>query len=474
MCAILLYFYIKTLILSKMKRRGFSPSARTFQTMFTGLSKIENWSSHTKQLGNARLLYDSFQRYMKSVKKHDPKSPELTAKPLANYIKILGDNELYQDIFDVYHALPTDGQGSAEEFVYTAMFQALASTPTGISATPIHHQNATNAKALWNMMNKALKQSSSFSVDAHLASAAIAALSRGQAPEVDLAFAIASEYFGLTAQGDPPSNGTIPLSTQSLDAIFKLCNASGKHALCLTFFQQVKRRSGGKEILDYGHLNEVLKAHLALPGPETASSCLGIIEWMLKNEILGKNGSKLRPNLTSYNLAMTACWRDADWRHATRLFDLMTGYHSHDFMDGSVTSEPRRDARSLRRNLDPPPETLYSLVRTARASRNRANVRQSLRIIDHLKVKTLFFVDDAEVGKEKAKFYFTNKLATAIVDAVNFASETESKAPPRHQEMTRWKRIADAAAQYEKRMAAEKSDFIPTMVKHWPEKGEAN
>ncbi|KAG6900972.1 hypothetical protein C0993_004410 [Termitomyces sp. T159_Od127] len=468
-------FSLSYQLYTDMKRRGFSPSVRTFQTMFTGLSKIENWSAHTKQLANARSLYDSFQRHMNSVKKHDP--TELSARPLVGYIKILGDNKLYQEIFDVYHALPSEGPGSAEELVYTAMFHALASTPTGISATHIHHQNAADAKSLWNMMKKALKQSSSFTVDAHLVAAAVAALSRGKAPEVNLAFAIVSEYFGLSAQGDSTFQGILPLSAQALGAIFKLCNASGKHALCLTFFQQVKRQSaeqGGEEILDHGHLNEVLKAILALPGPDTALNCLATIEWMLKNEILGKNGFKLRPNLVSYNLAMSACWRDADWRRATRVFDLMTGYHSHDFMDGSVSSEPRRDARSRGRNLDPPAETLYSLVQTAVASRSRANVRQSLRIIDYLKVKGLFLVDDAEVAKGKVNFYFTNKLASAIVDAVKYASETESKTPSAHQEMIRWKQIADAAAKYEKRMASEESDFIPTVTKHQPQREETN
>ncbi|KNZ79799.1 hypothetical protein J132_08457, partial [Termitomyces sp. J132] len=464
-------FSLSYQLYTDMKRRGFSPSARTFQTMFTGLSKIESWSTHTKQLAHARSLYDSFQRYMNSVKKHDPTNPELTAKPLAGYIKILGDNNLYQEIFDVYHALPVEGQGSAEELVYTAMFQALASTPTGVYAVPIHHQNASDAKLLWNMMKKALKKSPSFQVDTYLVTAAIAALSQGKAPEVDLALAITREYFGLTVPGDPPSTGIIPLSSQSLDAIFKLCNSSGRHALCITFFQQVKRRpaeQGGEEILDHGHLNEVLKARLALSGSETAISCLETIEWMLKKEILGKNGYKLRPNLVSYNLAMTACWRDVDWRSALRIFELMTGYHSHDFMDGSVSSAPRRDARSPGRNLDLSAETLCSFVRTALSSRNRANVRQSLRIIDYLKVKELFLVDEAEVSKTKS--YFTKKLASTVIDSATFALETESRVPGSGQ---RWKQMADAAAQYVKRVEAKQSDFIPTMMKHWPEGEEA-
>ncbi|KAG6919437.1 hypothetical protein DXG01_006320 [Tephrocybe rancida] len=464
-------FNLSYQLYTDMKRRGFSPSARTFQTMFTGLSKIENWTSHTKQLGNARLIYESYQRYMVAVKKHDPNNLEQSAKPLAGYIKILGDNGLYQEVFDVYHALPSEGPGTAEELVYTAMFKALASTSTSIDATPIHLQNAAHAKLLWVTMQKALKKSPSFEVDTYVVTSAISALSRGKTTETDLAFAIIHEYFGLVGPDDPPSTGRIPLSQQSLDAVFKLCNASKRHTLCADFLQQVKRRPvalGGEDLLDHGHLNEVLRARIALSDSGAASSCLETIEWMLRKEITGKFGYKLRPTLVSYNLAMTACWRDSDWRCATRLFDLMTGYHAHDFMDGAVVHSPRRDARSAGRSLDPSAETLSVLVRTALASHDRANVRQSLRIITHLEVDQYFARDDAAAStKGKAKVYFINKLASSVINAVQFVSGAESKNPVDRQEMEKWRRISDAAMLVERRARSGKSDFIPTTVKQW-------
>ncbi|GLB33804.1 putative PPR repeat family protein [Lyophyllum shimeji] len=457
-----------------MKRRGFSPTARTFQTMFTGLSKIEDWSTHTKQLKNAHSIYDAFQRYMKSVRQHDPESAELTSNPLANYVKILGYNGLYQEIFDVYYALPSEGPLSPNEFVYTAMFEALASTPSVEGLTVPHYQHAANAKLLWTLMQKALRKIPAFTVDTHLVTSAIAALSRGHTPEFELAFTIVRDYYGLCAPGDPPSKGSLPLSQQSLDVILKLCNISKKYALCGDFLQQVKRRPddrGGVNLLDHGHLNEVLKARIAAPDKGTAYACLETLEWMLRQEIVGRNGSKIRPNTVTYNLVLTACWRDGDWRSAARVFDLMTGYHSHDFMDGAVSPQPRRDARSVGRNLDPPPETLSSLLRTALTSRDRANVRQCLRILDYLQVDQLLAMDNGDPNRgARAKAYFIKKLASAIVEAVQFVQGASSK-PSR--EMGRWKRLADLAVLNEQRTSAQRSDFIPSAAAKRPREGKA-
>ncbi|KAF8076380.1 pentatricopeptide repeat-containing protein [Lyophyllum atratum] len=455
-----------------MKRRGFSPTARTFQTMFTGLSKIEDWTTHTKQLANARSIYEAFQRHMASIKRHDPDSPELSSRPLTGYIKVLGDNEHYQEIFDVYYALPSEGPGAPNELVYTAMFQALASTPSPWGSPATHPQNAANAKLLWTQMQKALQKSPSFPVDMYVVTSAVAALSRGHKPEFDLAFAIVREYYGLVAPGDPPSKGSLPLSQQALDVILKLCNTSQNYALCAHFFQQVKRRPealGGVKLLDHGHLNEVLKARTASPEGGAAYSCLETLEWMLREEIVGRNGFKIRPNTVSYNLVLTACWRDGDWKSATRVFDLMTGYHSHDFMDGSVSRSPRRDERGAGRNLDPHAETLSSLLRTALASRDRANVRQCLRILEFLRVDRLFAMDTSGSNKgAKAKMFFTSKLASTVVEAIQYVKGPDSP------ELGRWRRLADIAGLAERRAQGQKSDFIPTSItKERPREGKA-
>src|ERR1700761_5002741 len=108
-----------------MRRRGFSPTTRTFQTMFTGLSRIDTWSGYQQQLSNARSLYDAYQRHIEEIKKHDPDSPELSIDPLPAYITILGNAGQFEEILVLYHSLPKKGPLAANKFLFTAMFRAL-------------------------------------------------------------------------------------------------------------------------------------------------------------------------------------------------------------------------------------------------------------------------------------------------------------------------------------------------------------
>lgn len=450
-----------------MKRRGFSPTTRTFQTIFSGLSRIEHWTTHPKQLENARSVYDSFQRHMAAVKKDDPKSAELSVQPLASYIKILGDAGCYQEIFDVYYAMDSEGPLAPDQYIFTAMFQALATKPEaagGQTPAAVNFKNAADAKLLWTQMLKAAQKSPGFEVDAIVVTSALKALSRGRLTDQTFAFTIVRDYYGLTAPGDSPTKGSIPLAPQSLAAILMLCNSSQKHSLCAHFFQQVKRRPealGGVSILDRAHLEEVLKGRLALSEAGSAYYCLEILEWMLRQEITGRNGPRIRPALTTYNLVLTACWRDGDWKSATRVFDLMTGYHAHDFMDGSISSAPRLDNRGPGRTLAPNPETLSSMVRTALTSRDRANVRQSLRIVDYLGAHSFFKPTEKADDPKSVKNirFYTLKLASAVADAVRYVSDAGERGPS-SDEVGRWKSLASQAAVVQR--STSKFNSIPT------------
>lgn len=452
-----------------MKRRGFSPTTRTFQTMFTGLSRIEHWSSYPKQLENARSIYDSFQRHMTAVKKEDPNSSELSVNPLASYITLLGDAGQYQEIFDVYYAMDSEGLLSPNQFIFTAMFQALSAKHDASSSpnSTINMKNAADAKLLWTQMLKASRRAPGFQVDSFIVTSALTTLSRGRSTDQDFAFEIVRDYFGLTAPGETPSTGTLSLSPQSFAAILKLCNSSRKHALCDHFLQQVKKRPevlGGVSLLDRLHIEEVLKARLSLPASGSSIYTLDLLEWMLRQEITGRNGPKIRPAISTFNLVMTACWRDADWKSATRTFELMTGYHSHDFMDGAILDPPRFDKRAAGRNLVPSAETMSSLVRTAYTTRDHANVRQCLRIVDHLGVYQYFArksETDPSNKAAKSKAFYVSKLASALVDSAMFILDSRDKMHASPEEARRWKALADQVGEVLRR--APKSEFIPTV-----------
>ena len=435
--------------------------------MFAGLSRVENWLGHTKQLANARSIYDSYQRHMNSIKKVDKDSSELSIDPLAAYIKILGSAGRHQEVFDVYYAMDSEGPLAPSQFIYTAMFQALASCSTQESV-----KNAADARLLWTQMQKASQKPARFLVDAFIVTSAVTALCRGRPADQTFAFQIVRDYFGLTAPDNPSSTGIIPLTPQSFAAVLLLCNSSGKHHLCDHFLQQVKKRPealGGISILDRAHMDEVLKAHLAMPdsGSGSARYCREILEWMLREEITGhNNGPKIRPALSTFNLVLKACWRDGDWRSATRTFDLMTGYHSHNFMDGAVSHTPRLDKRASGRNLVPTAETLSYLMRTAIASHSHANVRQCLRIVDHLGIDQI--LSSQEMGKTesnqaiKNRAFHASKLALgtreAVADVANHAGKTSQG------ELRRWKDLANQAKEWLRVVPT--TEFIPAKELH--------
>ncbi|KAF8195910.1 hypothetical protein K438DRAFT_1586955 [Mycena galopus ATCC 62051] len=432
-----------------MKRRGFSPTTRTFQTMFSGYARIELWAAHTKQLENARSLYKAYKQHIETVKQGNPNSSELSIDPLPAYITVLGNSGQFEEIFVLFHSLDQEGPLAADKFIFTAMFRALSTTRAGLTSSQ-YLKNATDAKVLWGQVLK----KPGLDIDAFVVTAAVIALSKGRSSEQQLAFQLVCEYFGLATSGDPPVHGKIPLTTHALAAALLLCNNSQKPAECMHFFQQVVKRpqaSGGVDIIDRVHAEEVLKAKLALAGPRFAQSSVETLEWMLRQEKEGRgaDAQKIRPSVATYNLVLLACWRDADWNSATKTFSLMTGYHCHDFMDGAVAASPRVDQRPKNQQVFPTAETMSCMLRTALATQNTANMRQCLRIMDHFhKTQKLWAPSKHSVSQSikaaKHSSFHVVKLATAVIETVESVSASNTA---RDDEMKLWNRLRSEAKQ---------------------------
>ncbi|THV08564.1 hypothetical protein K435DRAFT_825019 [Dendrothele bispora CBS 962.96] len=455
-----------------MKRRGHSPTTRTFLTMLNGLSRIETWSSHPKQLKNAHSLYSHFQRHIDLVKRADPSSSELSTAPISAYVRILGNVGLQQEMFDVYYSLDTEGPMAPDIMLYTAFFQALCVKP---SAETGWIQNSTSAKLLWNFMLKATKKRK-LELDDFVISSAILAMSRGRPADQNFAFEIAAEYFGLTGPGQPSKAGSVPLKSQSLGALLAACRNSERHAEAIHFFQLVLQRPpalGGPAIVDRGHAEEVLSSYAALDIPNAGEMSLELLEWMLKEEITrpGRlDGKKIRPTFLTFNLVITACWRSKDWRSACKAFDLMTGYHMHDFMDGVVSEKPRLDARSAGRNIPPTAETISMIMRAALETENVANIRQALRLVDYLGFERLCkpppLAVEGQLESKRARkhrHFFVVKLAQAIDDSVAFI-KSSSKHKTRPDDLKKWSQLKDGARKI--LGTANNEDFLPTVIKN--------
>lgn len=434
-----------------MKRRGFSPTTRTYQTFFNGLSRIEDWSIHPKQLTNAHSLYDAYQSHVSSIKKHDPNSPELLITPLAGYIRILGNAGRYQEVFDVYYAMDKEGPLSPNQFIFTAMFKAIVAAKNSVSEGSA--KVAADARLLWNQMAKASTRSPGFPIDSFSIVAALTALSGGNQVDHDLAFQLTATYFGLIPDKPKSLHGILPLQPESFAVILRLCNQTKRYEVGSQFLRQVRRRqeeTGAVSIIDRLHVEEVLRGELASGGSNVAYHALETLEWMLREEIIGANGPKIRPALSTYNIVAQACQRDADWKSATRTFDLMTGYHSHDFMDGSVTDKPRQDKRGPGRSFFPNSEFMSWMVRTALATRNSANIRQSLRMVNSLGFDTILGAQGTGELKNttnkilKNKAFFGSKFASAVAEAVEFILDKKAQLTRPH-EVGQWKMLGKQA-----------------------------
>jgi pentatricopeptide repeat protein len=413
---------------TEMKRRGFSPTTRTYSTLLNGLSRIKDWHIYSKQLKHANSVYTYFIRHLQSVQKEDPQSPDLDISPLAFYIKILGDAGQYQQIFDVYYQLEPSGPLAANHLIYTSMFSAIARFNTAARK----QLNASTAgvidtKLLWTQTVKASQRPKGFTIDPHLVTCAIQALSGGRQAEQALAFQLVRDYFGLTKPGDVVTTGKFPLSPQALIAALMLCNSSHKPTLCVHYFQQLvnprsKLFQQNDNILDRGHMEEVLKAYVtlaAIGAPGQASEALNALEYMTKQEFTANAGPKIRPTKSTYELVLMACWRGADWTSACSTFSQMTGLRTTDFETDKGARHPKLLRRSPGRNFEPDAETMSSMLRTAISSGNSANVAQCLRIVSYLTTEKLFVNASASKKQAKHERFYQAKLAQALTDAVD-------------------------------------------------------
>jgi hypothetical protein len=433
--------------------------------MLNGFARIEDLSQCAQQLKHARSLYESFRRHLESVRRHDPASSELSIDPLASYIKILGNAQCYKELFDVFYSLDTDGPLAPNPLIFTSIFQTLASqSELEAKALP-----QVNVKLLWSQVIDASKRRNAFVIDSYLATSAISALTRGQNLEHDRAFSIARDFYGLCIHGTQSVQAKLPLAAPTLSAILRLCNVSHNYDLCIDFFNQVKRRSsniGGVELLDRLHLEEVLRAHQSLNVKSSAYQSLQLLQWMIRQELTGPNGGIIRPQASTYSIVLVTCWHSADWNSAIRTFDLMTGYHSHDFMDGAVASVPRFDQRSNGRNIIPTAETMSSLVRAAYVTKNRSHMRQCLRIVDHLGLDRLLArtteTSDESRKTLKSRGFFVAKLASGIVEMVDYvlAGGADTRSP---KQVKKWRAIAERA--HLELKGSEQEAFISTLEK---------
>ncbi|CCM04795.1 uncharacterized protein FIBRA_06988 [Fibroporia radiculosa] len=447
-----------------MKRRGFSPRTSTFVTMLNQYATIEQWSQHTKQLDNVHTLFENYIDHVEQVKEHEPNSPELDNSVYVPYFKILGDAGEYQKMFDIYYAMPDHGPLAPTHFTFTALINAISCrkpASNGAEAlAEVRAQNASDVRLLWRQAIKHSERNPQFQIDSHFMAPVLGVLALGRPADQLFAFDIIRDFTGLAKPGEDAKPARVPLTPYVLTEVLWLCTCSKKYRLAIYYFWQAVESMSPEDIAR-PHFDNMLRAHVGLTmmgASQQSHRAVETLERMLREAATRPNCENWRPSLSTFTLALATCWREGDWVSATTIFELMTGYKAEDFADGGDNGprveSPQMEKRSKGRNIMPGMTAMSHLVRTALASCDQSNMRQCLRIVDHLDVTQLMTSDKPKSnlqGKEailaydvKDSLYFVTKLAKDLITLVDEVVQRDVQ-PNLSAEEARWREMRNTA-----------------------------
>lgn len=416
--------------------------------MLTGLSKIEDWETHPKQLVNAHALFQAYQELMEEAKtRNDPQDPVFDIQPLNIYLTILGRANLYDKLFEVFYGMDKSGPLEPDAFTYSNMFNALFDRKSETSnGGETMQQNASDARLLWRRLIKDVDEKGNIKIDSHLLAGALRLFIRGRATDQLFAFDMISEYLGLAKPGDTPTAPKLTLNNYLMQIVFEGCNYTKKYRLCVHWAQQVMDRSLKRDapptILTTPNMEQVFHAYAAmaaLGSLNESEQALEALHWMIKQSVV--DAPHLRPEISTFGLVLLTCWRCRDWVSASRVFEIVSGLSAQSFRDRESTPSPSSSSSSshnqrqekskllFNKRMTPDNKIVSSLVRTALATKDKANMRQCLRMIDHFGCQKIFgvgeeiLVDEAPSKYTKRlandRLFYNYKLATGLVHIVD-------------------------------------------------------
>lgn len=342
------------------------------------------WHKHTKQLDRMHTLYAAYCDYAGKIMKENPKSPELTPVPAAQYISILGKASLFDKALETFHLMDSDGPLSADHRVYTSLFQTIGRRQTRTQSSSIspQEQNARDVTFFWKEMEQKAMEGR-FEVDSHTLFAALNVLRKGREEDLQFAMNLAEEYLGFVPPGVPeptePKTAKFGLSPANMQAILLLCNSLRRYELCEYYVNKVKSSHDG-EFLDKRNIETLFYAYSRMPvsiSDPSSKKVVKWLEWMFEKDVLGK--SMLRPTRSTFRAALMVCWNDRDWESALRVYELMTGVHISSFLESNPPSSSKTEGAALNKLLADPITFSY-LTRIARASEDPVKIMHCIRL----------------------------------------------------------------------------------------------
>ncbi|PVF99938.1 hypothetical protein CPB86DRAFT_783056 [Serendipita vermifera] len=306
-----------------MKRRHIQPNTRTFNTLFGGLSRIEDWSPYSNILTRAFTTYEQLLVHFETLRTRNPESPDITPWPINNFLTLLGRARHYAKMWDVFFSM--NGKLAPDEITYTVMLRAIQNrtsldedpvqTETQIEARQpddnlmnkeawesqfeeyilpeegwplrrdtakpaveenVHYKNAQDARLLFDSLLKASKKDQNLSITAQTLTPTIQLLAYGKPSDQNYAFQLLREYVPLEHPplrvGGPTTTSKsiiqvsskpkvqVTINSAILQALFELCVRSARFESAIHYFQKIAEDVELKNLLDWRHMISVLRA----------------------------------------------------------------------------------------------------------------------------------------------------------------------------------------------------------------------
>ena len=310
-----------------MKRRGFMPNIRTYATLMSGYTNVEDWGPLTKQLGFAHSIYGQLMQQLKTPHNlvEDRASGETGASsfvqyPIALYISILGKAGEYQKAFDVFRELDADGSLAPYPKVYSALLCLMADhvRPDDAEAAA---QAVSDAKYVWRRHMRSLDRQPEHYIEPRSVDAVIKVLSRGEPSDHELMFDILRDICGLPRPGEarpsspPKVKPTVFILSEALDS----CTAAGRPEMAVHYAQTVMGSPELRPILRVFHLHKLLRAHDALAkrgAPAQSENVAAWIEYFMAQAQHHESGV---PHHHALTIALGLCHHTRDMPSALRI-----------------------------------------------------------------------------------------------------------------------------------------------------------
>lgn len=479
-----------------MKRRHIRPNTRTFATLFVGLSRIDDWSPYRSILQRAYTAYDQLQAHYEKLRLENPRSSDIIPWPINGFLTLLGKAHHYQKMWDVFFSM--EGPLRPDEVTYHIMLKAIhqrsdlsnkmtdhetEESPVDLKkwesqfdsdtvpddwlyrpgkydkdlAESVHYKNAGDARLVWEHLIRAAEDPKDpVNVNGFHVAVMLHILARGRPNDHHFAFELVKTYLHLEV---PARDGQLKISEQKptrrlrapvpinppvLASVLDLCLRTARIETAIYYFQKIAEDPNTKEVLDLMHMLHVLRAFSMRRGPgkslPDAREAISALDWMIR-ESKQRPNARLKPTHDHFIFSLTSTWRAADLPSALHIFELITGYRSEDFMDGSSKvrpADPHLQVGDVSWNV----ACMALLVKTAAATNRQHDMRVVLRILGYLGPNRFFFRQTSAGPLREDQLNAQKELATRMLRGAEILLSEEATSEVEEQ---RWIAIRDVA-----------------------------